>query len=176
MMFICDAAVMSFEALTFTIVCLLYKLAIITLATSLIAFLPNKGVDLRTTLDDISCSEVTLDRFSKIEYRRFGFPKLELQSDLSVLDIMQSLGFPVKGSYSQMGTGGSMVNKVLHQAVVKVDEDGTVATATTAVLTSRRRLMRQTKPDLIFDRLFAFTIVNNEMNMVLFAGMFSVPK
>ena len=173
MMFRHDAAVLSFNAPTFTALCLPYKSATITSATSLIAFLPNNGVNLRTALEDISSTEITLARFSKIEYRRFGFPRFELRSDLSVLDVLQSLGYPVKGSYSQMGTGGNRVDKVLHRAVVKVDEEGTVAAAATAVLMTRR-VMRQTKPDLIFDRPFAFTIVENKTNMVLFMGIFSV--
>ena len=161
MMFRHNARIATLRTAEFVAVCLPYT-SDGTSPASLIAYLPNMGIALRNALDAVSH---TSPRFTDVWYQRFGFPKFELRCNFSVLETLTELGYPVDGVKLVP------VGKVLHQAVVKVDEEGTTAAAATA-LEAPIGVAPAMQPELIFDRPFAFSIVSDKTNVVLFAGLY----
>lgn len=68
-----------------------------------------------------------------------------------------------------MGTGDNLVDQIVHSSAVKLDEKGAEAAAATAVIMTRSRPLNVR--ELVFDRPFAFVIVEDELDLVLFAGV-----
>ena len=66
---------------------------------------------------------------------------------------------------------------VIHQARIEVDEEGSEATAATAVTTFVATAAREVSPEQTFraDRPFLFVIVHNATRSILFMGRMSNP-
>lgn len=105
-------------------------------------------------------------------------PKFSFKTSFGVISALQSFGIqdafnPEKADFSGIdGTRELYVSGVLHQAFIKVDEQGTeaaAATATTLSVTAAPAL--PVEPTLlIIDRPFIFTIRDNKTGMILFIG------
>lgn len=155
----------------YTAVRLPYTAASASQSTSLIAYLPNNDVSIGQF---ISCmgttAAVSPSKFAETKFDVFGFPKFSLDTKCHILDKLSLLGFPLAGSYPELGGPNSVVSDVIHQAVIKIDEQGTEAAAATAVVMTRSRPVQSRT--LIFDRPFYFALVHDESNLALFAGVF----
>ena len=69
------------------------------------------------------------------------------------------------------------ISKVIHQAVVEVNEEGTEAAAATAVIMMRRSAMNIDLPEeFICNRPFLFVIHEKQCNGVLFIGKYVKPQ
>jgi len=66
-----------------------------------------------------------------------------------------------------------VIDKVIHEAVIIVDEVGTEAAAATAVVL-KEKCIRKVAPTLEFiaNRAFSYYIRDNTENIVLFQGLF----
>jgi len=104
-----------------------------------------------------------------------AFPKFEFGSKVRLRDALSALGMPVAfgggADFSGMVEGdnaGLWIDDVFHESSVSVDEEGTEASAATAVL------MEESIPpewgELRFDRPFLFCIRDRPTNAVLFLG------
>lgn len=140
---------------------------------SMTAYLPKEGVSTQDILKLLSAQKglTSSSNFIDIKYDQFGFPKFEVLSDFSLMNLLSSLGYPIGGSFPRMGTGNNVVQDILHKAFIKVDEQGTTAAAATAVIMTRSRPMNPKV--LIFNRPFVYTIVSHETGTVLFAGIYA---
>ncbi|KAF3406510.1 Serpin-Z10 [Talaromyces pinophilus] len=174
MMFIENQNILRYEADNYTVVRLPYKSTSPTSSVSMIAYLPHNGIELCSVLSGLASAAYSPKKFTSTKHDKFGFPKFELQSNFSSLDLLEEVGYPIKGNFPEMTTGSNVVNNVLHSALVKVDEEGTVAAAATVVLMSRKRRPQLTT--LVFDRPFVFTIANDETGMVMFSRLFAGPS
>jgi serpin B len=71
---------------------------------------------------------------------------------------------------------GLYISKVIHKAVVEVNEEGTEAAAATAVIMMTRCMRIEPPPEEFkCDRPFIFLIHDNQDNTVLFLGKYSKP-
>ncbi|KAH7157991.1 proteinase inhibitor I4 [Dactylonectria estremocensis] len=170
MMFIHKEKIATVKRPGYTAVRLPYAAASSSASMSLVAYLPDKGTSLKQLVQSMDRSRPPLPVRAK-KYDKFGFPKFNLDTSLSILPMLLELGFPVAGGFSEMAPGRNEVQSCIHRAVIKVDEEGTEAVAATAVLMKRRSRV----PDLeimVFDRPFAFSICLDESNAVVFTGLF----
>ena len=106
-------------------------------------------------------------------------PKFEFDTKYFMIDTLSAMGMPLAFSgladFSGMdGTRSLFIDQVIHQAFVKVDEEGTEAVAATAVITAEKSAVMQRK---IFraDHPFIFIIQEKETGNILFLGRVNDP-
>ncbi len=115
---------------------------------------------------------VALPRF-KAEYRNL------LNGPLESLGMVSAFG-PDRADFSEMietPLGNVFISRVIHQAVIDVNEEGTEAAAATAVemkLTSVR--IDENPFVMVFDRPFFFAIRDNRTGSILFMGSIADPR
>jgi serpin B len=102
-----------------------------------------------------------------------SLPKFEARASFSAKDALESLGMPTafSGDADFTGiraSGGLAISDVVHQAFIRVDEEGTEAAAATAVII--RETSAPTPVVLSANKPFFFFIRDNATNAVLFAG------
>jgi serpin B len=100
-------------------------------------------------------------------------PKFDISKNTALDDQLKAMGMNVafsgEADFSGMTTKeGLQIQTVIHRATVTVDENGTVATAATAVLMFPAS-MPQTTP-FVVDRPFLFFVSDHATNAVLFVG------
>ena len=104
-----------------------------------------------------------------------GLPKYEFRFKSSVADLLAAMGMPAAfdpaaADFSGMTTEAPLfISDVIHEAFIKVDEEGTEAAAATAVimdLTSAPSGM----VNLQIDRPFLFSLYDHETGEILFMG------
>ena len=111
-------------------------------------------------------------------------PKIELDYELNLNDVLKSMGmgiaFEPKANFRKMiqpGQSGLYIGDVLHKAFVKINEEGTEAAASTAVI-----MMKATSfnPEETFtftaDHPYLFIIQDNASGTILFMGSITNPK
>ena len=154
---------------------------------SMLIFLPKQGedYDLETgeiitsdyTLDDIELSSDKLNEYKsqmhETKLDHISIPKFEFDTKYFMNDALSAMGmstaFTDSADFSGMtGKDGLLISFVIHQAYVKVDEEGTEAAAATAVgvdvtSVSPRKEFRADNP-------FVFIIQEKETGNILFMG------
>lgn len=110
-------------------------------------------------------------------------PKFKFRSRTELADTLSSLGIPTAFDANQADFSGMtaderlVISKVIHEAVVELDEQGTKAAAATAVIMMRATAMVQDKPlRLIADRPFLFIIRDQLTGTILFIGQLADPN
>ncbi len=106
-------------------------------------------------------------------------PKFEFDTKYFMKETLSSLGMPTAFSgiadFSGMTLAAQLfISKVIHQAYVKIDEEGTEAAAATVVIT---KLTSMPPPQPIFnaDHPFIFLIQEQETGNILFMGRVNDP-
>jgi serine protease inhibitor len=134
---------------------------------SFIAYLPDPDKSLPRLLTHLRQGAIEKD-FSLTKLATFGVPKFDINTNVQILGLLKKLDFPLANDFSEMGSGSAFVDQVIHSTAITLDEEGATAVAATAVVMKRGRPMQP--QNLIFDRPFAFVIVADELDLVLFAG------
>lgn len=107
------------------------------------------------------------------------FPRLKLEESYDLETVLQSLGMTdafeeTKADFSGMTSKKNVpVSKVAHKCFVEVNEEGTEAAATTAVIRNTRSC--RIEPRFCADRPFLFFIWHQKTSSILFCGRFSSP-
>jgi serpin B len=110
-----------------------------------------------------------------------ALPKLELRSSLQLVEPMQALGMrdafdASRADFSGMAAGPPLyVGQIVHQAFMRVDEDGTEAAAATAVGMRATSAGPSDPVSFNVDRPFAFLLRDRQTGAVLFTGVISDP-
>ncbi|CAF0726935.1 unnamed protein product [Brachionus calyciflorus] len=130
-----------------------------------------------STLNDILTLEIPKEKVI-LQVPKF---KLEFKSELS--EHFKALGAnlpfdEVKADFSGISNdpNGLFISKVIHQAVVEVNEEGTEAAAATGVVMMTRCMMIQEPANFICNRPFLFLIHEKNHNGVLFFGKYAKPQ
>ena len=108
-------------------------------------------------------------------------PKFEMRSRLRLNDVLTALGMSnafdrSAADFSGMnGRRDLFLSDVIHEAVVKVNEEGTEAAAATGAV---MQLMSAGPPPVTFnaDHPFIFFIRHNQSGSILFLGRLSNPS
>lgn len=107
------------------------------------------------------------------------FPRLKLEESYDLETVLQSLGMTdafeeTKADFSGMTTKKNVpVSKVAHKCFVEVNEEGTEAAATTAVIRNARCC--RIEPRFCADHPFLFFIWHHKTSSILFCGRFCSP-
>lgn len=153
---------------------------------SMLILLPKQGEDYDFeleqtvisdyTLKDIELSSEKLNEYkSKMQETKLNsilLPKFEFDTKYLMKDTLSALGMPNAFSsdadFSGMdGTRKLYIDKVIHQAYVKVDEKGTEAAAATSVSMMEKAISRNF---FNADHPFIFIIQEKETGNILFMG------
>ena len=108
-------------------------------------------------------------------------PKFSLDEKLSLADMLAGMGMKdlfAEGLADLSGMDGSKnlyVSKVLHRAVVEVNEEGTEAAAATAVVMMYRSAIIQKEINFRANRPFLFFIQDKATRSILFLGRLAKP-
>jgi serpin B len=150
---------------------------------SLIILLP-KEVDglskLEQTLNATQINQLLAQRQSR-EVNVF-LPKFKLTSQFSLANILQAMGmtdaFSSQADFSGIdGMKSLYLGAVFHKAYVNVDEEGTEAAATTAVVAYALGIEPPPRLPVVFraDHPFLFFIRHNQTGAILFMGRVTSP-
>ena len=143
-------------------------------------FLPNPDSSLDEFLERLTVGkwQSWMRQFSKaqgpIVLPRF---KLEYESELNGALVSRGMGpafDPSQADFSGMHIGGGLsIDRVMHKAVVEVNEEGTEAAAVTAVEIEKSLLLQF---EFVVDRPFFFAIRDDETGAILFMGAVYEPE
>jgi serpin B len=109
-------------------------------------------------------------------------PKFSLRSKFELADVLSKLGLisifdPNAADFSGINADAELfIDKVVHEAVVQVDEAGTEAAAATAVIGAVRSSIVDRPKALIADRPFYFFIRDRDTGCILFTGQYVTPE
>jgi serpin B len=106
------------------------------------------------------------------------FPKLEIESKVPLKARLMALGmqraFSGTADFSGLGSPPVFISDALHQATLKLDEEGTEAAAATAFVAVGVSIPPPLIP-VVFDHPFVFFIRDVQSNALLFVGHFAKP-
>jgi len=107
-------------------------------------------------------------------------PRFRIKSSYNLIPAMKQLGmqeaFTRAANFSGMyGNNSVYITQIVHKATLEVDEEGSVATAATAIEMSRKSAPRAA-PQIRFDRPFLVFIRESHTNSTLFMGRISDPS
>ncbi|MBU1203721.1 MAG: serpin family protein [Nanoarchaeota archaeon] len=160
---------------------------------SMLILLPKQGEDydfetgeritFDYTLKDIELSSQILEEYKaqmkETKLDSISLPKFEFDSKYFMKDTLSAMGMPTAFTFDAdfSGMDGTLklyIDKVIHQAYVKVDEEGTEAAAATAVIMDFKST---DMPRNVFraDHPFIFIIQEKETGNILFMGRVTDP-
>ena len=110
----------------------------------------------------------------EIDYVTLTMPLFEFESEFSLVDTLVGMGMPDafdgRADFSGMaGSKGLLISEVVHKAFVSVDERGTEAAASTAVMVQTSGPVKEPTA-ITVDRPFIFLIRDTATGTVLFLG------
>ncbi|XP_076669976.1 alaserpin isoform X1 [Andrena cerasifolii] len=134
--------------------------------------LPNEANGLSTVQNNFSWEILANTPRSANEVELY-LPKFKIEFTVDLKSILRKLGlskmFDDNAEFNRMTKVPLKVSKVLHKAVIDVNEEGTEAAAATAVHMRLRRMINMPVQFLV-DRPFMFVIEYKPNNIPLFVG------
>jgi serpin B len=138
---------------------------------SMYVFLPREGASL-----DMASWGTWLPQF-RTAYVELALPRLSVTCTLDVAGSLSELGlnvlFQPGADFSRMGLAGSFISGIKHKAHIEVNEAGTEALASSAVLMGRS-LTPVTS--MTVDRPFLLAIYDRRRRLLLFIGRIVEPE
>lgn len=122
-----------------------------------------------------------LENMSKWQGVDVYLPRFTFSSSFSLKAILSAAGmsdaFDDNADFSGMtGKKNLMIDNILHKAFIEVNEKGTEAAASTAVVMMERAALPEEKSEFKADHPFFFYIKNNESGAIMFMGKVMNPK
>ena len=147
---------------------------------SALVLVPDAGrsiAEVEKQLTPLLIKQLT-ERMSK-EKVSLALPKFEFRWRSELGEPLQALGmktpFTAKADFSGIdGARGLYISKVIHEAFIKVHEEGSEAAAATAVV--MRRGMPQPPAEVTVDRPFLFLIQDRQTGAILFLARVRNPN
>jgi serine protease inhibitor len=153
---------------------------------SMFVLLPDPTTSLQKLESALTVDHVShvLDKFRMSERDvHVWLPRFRLEERLALTEILAAMGLTDMFSMNLAdfsgidGTKELFVSKVLHQAVIDVNEEGSEAAAATAVVMMLRCAPSLKDPfEFRADRPFIFFIRDNSTNSILFLGRLVKPE
>ncbi len=150
---------------------------------SMVIVLPKESLEMETIENSLNGEvfDSMVDRLESTEVEVF-IPKFEAETKLDLEEVLIGMGMvqPFNRYADFSGMTGDLdlkIDKVIHQAMIEVAEEGTEAAAATAVVVIRKTAI---DPDprkaFIANKPFMFFIKENQHNSILFAGRVMNPS
>lgn len=121
-------------------------------------------------------------RMSSVKVNNLWLPRFSLDEKLSLAEVLAGMGMSdlfKAGIADLSGVDGSKdlyVSKILHRAVVEMNEEGTEAAAATAVVIMLRSAMFEREINFRADHPFLFFIQDKATGSILFLGRLVKPS
>lgn len=120
----------------------------------------------------------------RTENIKLGLPKFEIRYEDSLNEILSAMGMeiafnPGLADFSAMSADGSRnlyIEEVKHKSFIRVDEEGTEASAVTSVEMRLTSMPLEPDTQIIFDRPFIFGIADTLTGAPLFVGILEDPE
>lgn len=147
---------------------------------SLYAILPAPGSSPEQALARVSVEKLRLT--PEPNQLDLKLPKFTLDFDAALKDPLSRMGMGVaftrQAEFAPLGSPLFFLSEVLHKTRLEVDEEGTVAAASTTVIAKAMSIMppRRKKHTLVFDRPFALLLCDDQTGAVLFSGVVYDPR
>ncbi|MBU1536274.1 hypothetical protein KKF84_13195 [Myxococcota bacterium] len=147
---------------------------------SMLVALPRKGRSLDSLLPTLSTS-LNKARGGLFSQRvMVSFPKFGYSQGTGLKGLLKAMGmtlsFSMKADFGGISKTALKIEDVLHKARINVDEQGTVASAATAVIVGTKGAGMSSRPvTFVADHPFAYFIVDRLNNTILFAGIIRNP-
>jgi serpin B len=144
---------------------------------SMYIFLPSEDSSLKEFLGNLNADnwDRWMSEFRKTQVELM-LPRFKAAYDCSLRGPLGNLSgkiiFTSGADFSPMGLGNHFVSRFKHRALVEVNEEGTEAAATTAVLVGRSLFG---PPRFIVNRPFFLAIRDNKSQTILFTGIIVDP-
>lgn len=139
---------------------------------SAVAVLPPEGTD-PCTVDAATLTDLHAAESTEVGVQ---LPRLELEQSHQLLDVLAEMGLPVQGgNYSGLGRDDLFISRVVQQAFLDVDEEGTEAAAATAVVVEEAAAA---PPSAVvsFDRPFLLVLTDAETRSPLLLTVVQEPS
>lgn len=144
-----------------------------------VALLPKEGIRVREYIERLTgehLSSLLAEPQSKTVYA--ALPKFENEYNTEMSEILTDMGMQNafdmdKADFSGLGTstvGNIFISRVLHKTFIAVDEKGTKAGASTAVVAVAEGALPEEPKQVLLDRPFVYMIIDCEANLPLFFG------
>lgn len=140
---------------------------------------PKEGMPLKSFCRDLSDERLDkmLQGFEHVEPIELSLPRFRLEYpaelDVPLISLGMGVAFtPGKADFTRMVGGGAWITKVLHKAIVDVDERGTIAVAATEVEMG----WGGGPSHVALDRPFLFLIRDDQTGLILFMGAVEDPR
>ena len=160
-----------YECPDFQAVCLDYKDSSLFMTI----LVPRKVDGWRALRDQLTADSLQMALTGPEEKVTLQLPRFQARSNLDVIPALRTLGIDkVFNSADLSGIAqGLRVSDAVHEAVVEVNEEGTVAAAATAVITTRSMSHHK---QVVADHPFLFTISDGRTGAILFVGQVVQPE
>ncbi len=151
---------------------------------SMVAVLPSENSSIKQLLNQTQ-GEDFWQMLEKLELQEVEvlFPSFKTRSRFDLEDVLSAMGMPLafsnKADFSGMTQENDLkIDKVIHEAYIDVNEQGTEAAASTAVTMIRKTSTIDQEPIKVFraDRPFIYFIKENQSNTILFLGKVNDPS
>jgi len=138
-------------------------------------FVPDKEVDWEVFEEGILKEDILNGEGISFEQEsiRLEMPKFEISHQVDLVPTLTELGLDLGGDFTGMTSSPTQVSDVLHQAFLRVDEEGSEGAAATALFMSRMLFIPRLS--VTVDRTFFISIVHKQSKVVVFAGKIDKP-
>lgn len=109
-------------------------------------------------------------------------PKFKMRTRTNLRDILAGLGCSKifdpnqNEDFKDIFEGEGYISKMIHEAVIEVDEEGTTAAGVTVVEFKTRSLEIVEEVKVLVNRPFSFFLVDSVSSLILFAGVYRKPE
>lgn len=153
------------------------KLAYENTSYAMWALLPNRGKTPTDVLRELGGE--SLRQLKERDTIIAALPRFEISWGHDLKEELAAMNAPLPFSraadFRAMGTPVERISKVLHVCKMRVDEEGTIATAATAVFITKS-IERERPKTLVFDRPFVVVLVEETSGARLFEGTVYDPR
>eukprot|EP00090_Calanus_glacialis_P011076 TRINITY_DN19560_c0_g1_i1.p1 TRINITY_DN19560_c0_g1~~TRINITY_DN19560_c0_g1_i1.p1 ORF type:complete len:437 (-),score=122.76 TRINITY_DN19560_c0_g1_i1:74-1384(-) len=138
-------------------------------------FVPDKEVDWEVFEEGILKEDILNGEGVSFDQESFRLemPKFEISHQVDLVPALTKLGLNLGGDFTGMTSSPTQVSDVLHQAFLRVDEEGSEGAAATALFMSRMLFIPRVS--VTVDRTFFISIVHKQSKVVVFAGKVDKP-
>jgi serpin B len=149
---------------------------------SMTIILPNEGIDLEEILYNLKSKTLAaiFDQRNQYPKVKAFIPKFKFEKTIELSDLLIKMGasdmFNLKANFSGMIDKNDLfISKVIHKAIIDVNEIGTEAAGASASVIVTRSVMFDVEfpIDFICNRPFIFIIHEKLNNTILFIGKYS---